>query len=208
MVVNDMKESKITNKIKKTVSCMLRRQRCSWSLFLSLIQLITLQQSLSVSRSVCSPLQKRTVMWACMLLSLYNLSICSSVFCLLLSFASFFIQCQANLVQREQSQRQWYSNKFQENYMFLCKKTEPEITPRKTPRWRLHCSLIHDRQKQQMVRMGTEKRNPQRSCLWRSFLHIALYPKMQFTGNQALVPAPTKLGAVPLSPAFLWKFLF
>lgn len=43
----------------------------------------------------------------------------------------FFIHCQANLVQREGSSRWWNSNKFQENCMFLCKKRETEITPRK-----------------------------------------------------------------------------
>lgn len=41
----------------------------------------------------------------------------------------------------------------------------------------------------------------------RSSLQIALYHKMKFTGNQALVPSLTKLRAVPLSPAYMWKFL-
>lgn len=65
------------------------------------------------------PLQRRTVMWVCVFRSLCNLSICFSVFSLT---NSVFIQCQANLVQGEGSQRQWNSNKSHENYMFLCKK--------------------------------------------------------------------------------------
>lgn len=144
----------------------------------------------------CCPLQGRTVAWACVFLSQCNLSIYSSVFSLT---TSFFIQCQENLVQRQRSQRHWNSSKFHENYMLCKKKNTKEIIPRKTPSWRQHCSLSCDRQKQQRVskRMGTEKRNPQSPCHRRS-LHIALYPKMQFTGNQPLVPAFTKLRV------FLW----
>lgn len=156
-----------------------------------------------MSLPACSPLQ-RTGMWACVFLSQCNLSISSSVFPLT---TPFFVQCQANLVERQGSQRQWNSNEFHENYMF--KKREPEITRRKIPSWRQHCHLSHGRQKQQRVsrRMGTEKRNPRRLCHRRSSLQIALYPKMKFAGNQALVPSLTKLRAVPLSPAYMWKFL-
>lgn len=122
--------------------------RCSGSLFLSLIQLIALVQSLSMSLPAFSPLQWRTVMWVCVFRSLCNLSICSSVFSLK---TSVFIQCRANLVQRERSQRQWI---FMKIICSCAKKEKPEITPRKTPSWKQHCSLSPDREKQQRSAEG------------------------------------------------------
>lgn len=138
---------------------------------------------------------------------LCSLPVCSPVFSLIIS--SFFIQCQANLAQRRALTDNEIPTSFIKIMCSCAEKENQKLIPEKTPSWRQCCSMSPYTQKQQRVsrKMGRGHKKPQKTQPQESFSGYCTLPQNAITGIQALVPALTKLGAVPLTAAHLWKFL-
>lgn len=101
---------------------------------------------------------------------------------------------------------------WQGSYVLALKKKKPKtqkLLPERLPAEGCIAAwvLTHRRNKESPEGWVGGKKSPERPSHREASLDIALYPKMQFTGNQALVPALRGLGAVPLTAAHSWKFL-
>lgn len=168
--------------------------RCSWSLCLSwkCRGQVRYFQPAFLSRG-----------WLCVHVSLHAISL----FCLFpYSFPIFFIQSQANMVQREGVSQRIKFQQVSWKFCVVVQKKRTTNCSQKESQLKAAWVLIHRSNKWSAEGWGGDKRRPKRPSHRKASLDIASYPKMHITGSQALV-LTLSLRAVLWTAACFWKFL-